>query len=210
MNPFMYQYWHRNGLLSPLSPSQHKLKPTLNGCVIIQPNWVLVFSTFSLQRSGLEQAVRVSVSAGGSSYLQPSAGPGNNTCIRLPQASHLTNLPHYNYEPCNPAGELSPAGNSCPGGPAGSSSWGEGERHALLSRKKALGLDIKMLDPSLPGECSVSIIQRCSVTALYLCPSSLSHHYLISDHRQTRSLTESLSIRNPWGMLASSILRICI
>lgn len=76
--------------------------------------WRLALSVCSV--SGLEQAVRVSVSPGGSSYLQPSAGPGNNTCIRLPRASHLTSLPHYNYEPCNPAGELSPAGNSCPGG----------------------------------------------------------------------------------------------
>lgn len=142
--------------------------------------WRLALSVCSV--SGLEQAVRVSVSPGGSSYLQPSAGPGNNTCIRLPRASHLTSLPHYNYEPCNPAGEPCPAGNSCPGGPAGSSGWGEGETSALLSRKKAPVLGMKMQDPALPAECWVSIIQRCSVTALYLCPSSLSHHYVIGDH----------------------------
>ncbi len=158
----------------------------------------------------MEQAVRVSVSPGGSSYLQPSAGPGNNTCIRLPRASHLTSLPHYNYEPCNPAGELSPAGNSCPGGPAGSSGWGEGETSALLSRKKALGLGMMMQDPALPEECWVSIIQRCSVTALYLCSSSLSHHYLISDHRQTHLLTEPVCSRprGDAGFLNSTYLHL--
>lgn len=61
--------------------------------------------------------------------------------------------------------------------------WGEGETSGLLSRKKALWLGMKMQDPALPAECWVSIIQRCSVTTLYLCPSSVSHHYLISNHR---------------------------
>lgn len=163
--------------------------------------WRLALSVCSV--SGLEQAARVSVSPGGSSYLQPSAGPVNNTCIGLPRASHLTGLPHYNYEPCNPAGELSPAGKSGPGGPAGSSGRGEGETSALLSRKTALSLGMKLQDPGLPVECWVSIIQRCSVTALYLLPSSLSRHYLISDHRQTRSLTEKPSVCDPGGMLPS-------
>lgn len=86
--------------------------------------WHLALSACSV--SGLEQAARVSVSPGGSSYLQPSAGPRNNTCIGLPRASQLTSLLHYNYEPCNPAGEPSPAGDGCPGGPGGSSFWGEG------------------------------------------------------------------------------------
>lgn len=52
-----------------------------------------------------QRAVKVSVSPGGSSYLQPSAGPGNNTCLRLPRASHLTGRTHYNHEPCSAAGE---------------------------------------------------------------------------------------------------------
>lgn len=93
-------------------------RPAHVGC------WRLALSVCSV--SGLEQADGVSVSPAGSSYLQPSAGPVNNTCIRLPGASHLTSLPHYNYEPCNPAGEPSPAGNSRPGGPAGS--LGRGRR----------------------------------------------------------------------------------
>lgn len=105
--------------------------------------WRLALSVCSI--SGLEQAARVSVSPGGSSYLQPSAGPGNNTCIRLPRASHLTSLPHYNYQPCNPAGELSPAGNGCPGGALqGAQAGGKGETSALLSRKRALRLGMKM------------------------------------------------------------------
>lgn len=58
---------------------------------------------------------------------------------------------------------------------------------------------MKMQDPALPQECWVSIMQRCSVTALYLFPSSLCRHYLISDHRQTRSLTESPSVHDPGG-----------
>lgn len=73
--------------------------------------WRLALSVCSV--SGLEQAARVSVSPDGSAYLQPSAAAGNNTCIGLPPASHLTSWPHYNYELCNPAGELSPAGNGC-------------------------------------------------------------------------------------------------
>lgn len=132
------EFQHTGIVLLSLSSLQHELNPALNGCVIIQPHWMLVFSTFSLQRSGLEQAVRVSVSAGGSSYLQPSAGPENNTCIRLPQASHLTNLPHYNYEPCNPAGELSPAG-TVQGGLQGAWAGGKGNIMLFFPGKKHLG-----------------------------------------------------------------------
>lgn len=56
---------------------------------------------------------------------------------------------------------------------------------------------MKVQHPALPAQCWVSIIWRCSVAALYLYPSSLSRHYLISVHRQT--LTESLSVRDPRG-----------
>lgn len=99
--------------------------------------WRLALSVCSV--SGLEQAARVSVSPGGSSYLQPSAGPVNNTCIGLPRASHLTSLPHYNYEPCNPAGELSPAGNSRPGGLHGAQAGGKGKRQLSFPGKKHSG-----------------------------------------------------------------------
>lgn len=150
----------------------------------------------------MEQAARVSVSPGGSAYLQPSAAAGNNTCIGLPPASHLTSWPHYNYEQCNPAGELSPAGNGCPGvgGLQGAHVWegrGGGESSALLSRRGALCLGMKMQDPALPTECWVSIVQRCSITAIYLCASSLSRRCLISDHRQTRSPTDDGSVCDP-------------
>ena len=125
--------------------------------------------------SGLEQALRVSISPGGSSYLQPSARPGNNTCIGLPWASHLTSLPHYNDEPCSPAGALGPAGNSCPGGR-------KGKRQLSFPGKKRLGLGMNVQDPALPAACWVSIIKRCSVTALY-SQSSLPHQ------RETRLVT---------------------
>lgn len=85
------------------------------------------------------------------------------------------------------------------GGLQGAHSGGKGELSALLSRRRALWLGMKMQDPALPAECWVSITQRCSITALYLCPSSVSRHYLISDHRKTRSLTESWSVHEPLG-----------
>lgn len=146
----------------------------------------------------MEQALRVSISPGGSSYLQPSARPGNNTCIGLPWASHLTSLPHYNYEPCSPAGALGPAGNSCPGGR-------KGKRQLSFPGKKRLGLGMNMQDPALPAACWVSIIQRCSVTALY-SQSSLPHQ------RETRLVTvrEPVCSRPPGGTQASYILCICI
>lgn len=95
--------------------------------------WRLALSVCSV--SGLEQAARVSVSPGGSAYLQPSAVAGNNTCIGLPPASHLTSWPHYNYELCNPAGELSPAGNGCPGvgGLQGAHVWEGGGGGGIIS-----------------------------------------------------------------------------
>lgn len=54
------------------------------------------------------------------------------------------------------------------GGMQAPQAGGKRETLALLSRKRALGLGMKMLDPALPAECWVSIIQRCSITALYL------------------------------------------
>lgn len=85
------------------------------------------------------------------------------------------------------------------GGPAASSCLGKGggESSALLSRRGALCLGMKMQDPALPAECWVSIVQRCSVTAVYLCSASLSRRYLISDHRRTRSLTDNGSVCDP-------------
>lgn len=52
-------------------------------------------------------------------------------------------------------------------------------------------LDMKMQDAAF-AECWVSIIQGCSVTALYLCPP-LSHHYLTSLCRKSCLLV------TPWG-----------
>lgn len=46
--------------------------------------WRLALSVCSVWFGARGQ---VNVSAGGSSYLQPSAGPGNNTCIELQPSS---------------------------------------------------------------------------------------------------------------------------
>lgn len=95
------------------------------------------------------------------------------------------------------------------GGLQGAHSGGKGEMSALLSRRRALWLGMKMQDPALPAECWVSVTQRCSITALYLCPSSVSRHYLISDHRKTRSL-KSRSVHDPRGGGDAWLLKFCV
>lgn len=80
--------------------------------------------------------------------------------------------------------ELRPCVCVCGGVGGGGGGGGGGNISSSFQEKKALQLGMKVQDAAFPAECWVSIIARCSVTALYLSAVITSSSSVTTD-RQT-------------------------